>query len=53
MANAPMTQTDSIVDHHEELHQRIARRAFDSWDAKDITVDITPQAVAIEGLPIS
>jgi HSP20 family protein len=92
MANVPMTQKDSIVDQLEQLHQRIARRAFEffegrngwgdafgDWlsaerelvwkpavelreqddrftvaaalpgvDAKDITVDITPQAVVIK-----
>jgi len=92
MANVPMTQRDSIVDQLEELHQRIARRAYDlfrsrdgwgdafgDWfsaeqeliskpavelrqqdgtftvaaalpgvDAKDITVDITPQEVVIK-----
>jgi HSP20 family molecular chaperone IbpA len=92
MANVPMTQKDSIVDQLEQLHQRIARRAYDlfrgrngwgdafgDWfsaeaelvskpavelreqdgiltiaaalpgvDAKDITVDITPQDVVIK-----
>jgi len=87
-----MTQKDSIVDQLEQLHQRIARRAYDlfrrregwgdavgDWlsaegelvskpavelrekdgvftvaaalpgvDAKDITVDITPQEVVIK-----
>lgn len=92
MANVSMTQKDSIVDQLEQLHQRIARRAFEffegrngwgdafgDWlsaerelvskpavelreqdgtfavaaalpgvDAKDITVDITPQDVVIK-----
>ncbi len=92
MANVPMTQKDSIVDQFEQLHQRIARRAYDlfrsrdgwgdafgDWfsaeaelvskpavelreedgsftiaaalpgvNAKDITVDITPQDVVIK-----
>jgi HSP20 family protein len=92
MANIAMTQKDSIVDQIEQLHQRIARRAYDlfrgrndwgdafgDWlsaekelvwnppvelrekdgaftiaaalpgvDAKDITVDITPQDVVIK-----
>ena len=92
MANVPMTQKDSIVDQLEQLHQRIASRAYDlfrsrdgwgdafgDWfsaeaelvskpavelreqdgtftiaaalpgvDAKDITVDITPQDVVIK-----
>src|SRR5689334_23353803 len=91
MANVPMTQKDSIVEQLEQLHQRIARRAYDlfhgrdgwgdavgDWlsaeaelaskpavelreqdgiftvaaalpgvDAKDISVDITPQDVVI------
>jgi HSP20 family protein len=91
MANIAVTQKDSIVDQLEQLHQRIARRAYElflgrdggddpiaDWliaeeqlvskpsvelrefdgvftlatalpgvDAKDITVDITPQDVAI------
>jgi len=92
MANVPMTQKNSIVDQIEQLHQRIAQRAYeffrgrDGWgdsfgdwlaaerelvsqpavelrekdgtftlaaalpgvDAKDITVDITPQDVVIK-----
>jgi HSP20 family molecular chaperone IbpA len=92
MANIAMIQKDSIVDQLEQLHQRIARRAYDlfrgrdgwgdafgDWlsaekelvwkpavelrekdgtftiaaalpgvDAKDITVDITPQDVVIQ-----
>ena len=92
MANIVMTQKDSIVDQLEQMHQRIARRAYDlfqgragwgdafgDWlgaedelvwkpavelrehdgtftvaaalpgvDAKDITVDITPQDVVIK-----
>jgi HSP20 family protein len=92
MANVPMTQKNSIVDQLEQLHQRIASRAYDlfrgrngwgdalgDWfsaeaelvskpavelreqdgiltiaaalpgvDAKDITVDITPQDVVIK-----
>ena len=92
MANIVMTQKDSIVDQLEQLHQHIARRAYDlfrgrngwgdafgDWfsaerelvskpavelreqdgtftiaaalpgvDAKDITVDITPQDVVIK-----
>ena len=92
MANIAMTQKDSIVDELEQLHQRIARRAYDlfrgrdgwgdafgDWlsaekelvwkpavelrekdgaftiaaalpgvEAKDITVDITPQDVVIQ-----
>jgi HSP20 family molecular chaperone IbpA len=92
MANLAMTQKDSIVDQLEQLHQRIARRAYDlfqgrdgwgdafaDWfsaereliskpavelreqdgtfmvaaalpgvDARDITVDITPQHVVIK-----
>lgn len=91
MANIVTTQKDSIVDQLEQLHQRIARRAYDlfrgregwgdafgDWfsaerelvskpavelreqdgtftiaaalpgvDAKDITVDVTPQGVVI------
>ena len=92
MANIVTTQKESIVDQLEQLHQRIARRAYDlfrgrngwgdafgDWfsaerelvskpavemreqdgtftiaaalpgvDAKDITVDITPQDVVIK-----
>jgi len=92
MANVAMTQRDSIGDQLEQLHQRIARRAYDlfrgrdgwgdafgDWfsaeqelvskpavelrekdgtltisaalpgvEAKDITVDITPQDVVIQ-----
>jgi HSP20 family protein len=92
MANVSMTRKDSIVDELEQLHQRIARRAYDlfrgrdgwgdafgDWfsaeqeliskpavelceqdgtftvaaalpgvDAKNITVDITPQDVVIK-----
>lgn len=92
MAKVPMTQKDSIVDQLEQLHQRVARRAYDlflgrggwgdafgDWfhaeqelvskpavelreqngaftieaalpgvDAKNITVDITPQDVVIK-----
>ena len=92
MATVPMTQKDSIVEQLEQLHQRIARRAYDlflgrggwgdafgDWlcaeqelvskpavelreqdgtftvaaalpgvDAKDITVDITPEEVVIK-----
>jgi len=92
MANVPMIQKESIVDQLEQLHQTIARRAYDlfssregwgdafgDWlsaeqeliwkpavelrekdgnfavavalpgvDAKDITVDITPQNVVIK-----
>jgi HSP20 family protein len=92
MANVSMTQRDSITDQLEQLHQRIARRAYDlfrgrdgwgdafgDWfsaeqeliskpavelrehdgtftvaaalpgvDAKDITVDITPQDIVIK-----
>jgi HSP20 family protein len=92
MASVPMTQKDSIFDQVEQLHRRIANRAYDlflgrngwgdaigDWlsaeqelvwkpavelreqngtftiaaalpgvDAKDITVDITPQDVVIE-----
>jgi HSP20 family protein len=92
MANIVTTQKDSIVDQLEQLHQRIARRAYDlfrsrdgwgdafgDWfsaeqelvskpavelrekdgtftiaaaipgvEAKDITVDITPQDVVIQ-----
>lgn len=29
MANVPMTQKDSIADQLEQLHQRIARRAYE------------------------
>jgi hypothetical protein len=35
MANVPMTQKDSIVDQLEELHQRIARRAYDLFLGRD------------------
>jgi len=92
MANIAVTQKDSIIGQLEQLHQRIARRAYDlfrgrdgwgdafgDWlsaekdlvwkpavelrekdgaftidaalpgvDAKDITVDITPQDVVIQ-----
>jgi HSP20 family protein len=92
MAHIVMTQKESIVDQLEQLHQRIARRAYDlfrgrngwgdafgDWlsaeqelvakpavelrekdgaftisaalpgvEAKDITVDITPQDVVIQ-----
>jgi HSP20 family protein len=92
MANVSMTQKDSIVDQLEQLHQRIASRAYDlslgrdgwgdafgDWlsaeqelvwkpavelrekdgtftvaaalpgvDAKDITVEITPQDIVIK-----
>ena len=94
MAIVAMTQKDAIVDQLEQLHQRIARRAYDlfrgrdgwgdasgDWlsaetelvwtpavelcekdgtftiaaalpgvDAKDITVDITPQDVVIQAV---
>jgi len=92
MANIAVTQKDSIIEQLEQLHQRIARRAYDlfrsrdgwgdafgDWlsaekdlvwtpavelrekdgaftiaaalpgvDAKDVTVDITPQDVVIQ-----
>ena len=92
MANVLMTQKDSIVDELEQMHQRIAQRAYDlflgrdgwgdafgDWlsaeqelvcrpavelreqngtfvvaaalpgiDAKDITVELTPQGVVIK-----
>ena len=95
MANMLVRQKESIVDQLEQLHQRIARRAYDlfrgrngwgdafgDWlsaeqelvwkpavelrekdgsftlaaalpgvDAKDITVDITPQDVVIQARP--
>ena len=35
MANVPMTQKDSIVDQLEQLHQRIARRAYDLFLGRD------------------
>ena len=35
MANVPMTQKDSIVDQLEQLHQRIARRAYDRFRRRD------------------
>jgi HSP20 family protein len=92
MANVPMTRKESVVDQLEQVHQRIARRAYDlfrgrdgwgdpfgDWlsaenelvwkpavelrekdgmfsiaaalpgvDAKDITVEITPESVIIQ-----
>lgn len=35
MANVPMTQKDSIVDQLEQLHQRVARRAYDLFRGRD------------------
>ena len=35
MANILVTQKDSIVDQLEQLHQRIARRAYDLFRSRD------------------
>ena len=35
MANVLVTQKDSIVDQLEQLHQRIARRAYDLFRSRD------------------
>ena len=35
MANIVTTQKDSIVDQLEQLHQRIARRAYDLFRGRD------------------
>jgi HSP20 family protein len=35
MANVPMTQKDSIIDQLEQLHQRIARRAFEFFEGRN------------------
>lgn len=35
MANVPMTRKDSIADQLEQLHQRIARRAYDLFQGRD------------------
>jgi HSP20 family protein len=35
MPNVPMTQKDSIADQLEQLHQRIARRAFEFFEGRN------------------
>jgi HSP20 family protein len=35
MARVPISQKDSIVDQLEQLHQRIARRAYDLFRGRD------------------
>jgi HSP20 family protein len=35
MANVSLTQKDSIVEQLEQLHQRIARRAYDLFRSRD------------------
>ena len=53
MANIAMTRKDSIVDQLEQLHQRIAQRAYDLFQARDGWGDAFGDWLTAEGELVS